>query len=176
MSWTDRLDEGLAERDVAEADNQLEQTNALLAKLVEELTGEAVDDLGYYSGGSSSASAAQDDGSRQETAEEQRDRREHFGGPVDVANSDTKQDPVRIALPFEATMLDLRQWSGTVFLAIDDPTDSNDDTLWAEYDGSTDDPVTEVPAAGSDTVWLATPDGSSATPQIDAWRSGLGGA
>lgn len=177
MSWTDRIDDELAERDVAEADNQLEQTNQLLAQLVESMTGEDPNvDLGYYSGGSSTASSAAERSTSSEgSAESTRDQRQHFGGAIQIDADDTKAAPVRVALPFAARLLDVRQWSGTIYVAIDDPTDSNDDTLWAAYDGTSDDPVTEIPAAGSDTLWLASPDGATASPQIDAWRSGLGG-
>lgn len=164
MSWTDRLDEGLAERDVAEADNELERTNQLLATLVENLTDEQVDELGYFGGGESTAAVAATERTTEEAP------RVHFGKAVSIAGSDTKDDPLQVALPFKAAELDLRGWSGTIYLSFRDPEQNPDDSLWYTVDGA-EAPVTELPV-DTTSLWLATPVGSTAEPQIDAWVRG----
>lgn len=95
--------------------------------------------------------------------------RQHFGGRVQIDSGDTRDDPEEVPIPFEATNLDLRDWSGTVYVAFEDPRDSDDNSYYAEFNGSNDDPVAEIPCR-TNTLWFASPSGSSATPLVDVWR------
>lgn len=169
----DELQEGI---DELAAGDEIEQTNQLLARLIQlqaEAAGIEDPELGYYAGGNSTASHDQE-ASRTTLTEEVRQARVHWGKRVQVSSGDTQDDPKKVALPFIAELFDLRDWSGTLYVAWRDPEQTSGDGLWAEYDGSRDDPVSEIPA-NTGTVWLATPSGSSASPLVDAWRHGLNG-
>lgn len=153
------------------AGDEVDQTNQLLAHLIR-VTAEANDldeqDLGYFGGGESTAST-RDLGRSTASTTESRDARQHFGGQVGIDGTDNRDDPRKVTLPFEARSLDVRAWSGTVYVAYSDPTNTDDPTYWHTLDGSRDDPVGSIPCE-TGTLWFATPDGNTADPLIDAWR------
>lgn len=169
MNGNDTFAEDAAEEylGLAERDDVLRQIRDLLAMQVRGgVGGEASEEW-------LTTTLAQDSGILDSEEDRSGTNREHFGGRVEI--SENKADPLRVVLPFEAKLLDLRDWSGTVYVSIDNPDDTNDSAIWAEYDGTNDDPVTEIPLGSSGKIWVASPDGSTVTPLIDAWRSGTGG-
>lgn len=152
-----------------EVDDRVGKTNELLARLVAIQAQQAgIDDvdLGYYSGGESTASTSSTDTTSEEAP------RVHFGRRVAVETSDIKDDPKKVALPFEADHLDLRDWSGQLYVAFRDPQQYSSDSLWYEVTGA-EAPITEL-AGDTSTVWLASDGGTAVSPLIDAWLHGVG--
>ena len=162
----DRANDLQQELDEWQVGDELQTTNQILMAMLQAQTNGTGTDLGYYSGGQSTASAVSPD--RATDGEEGGTDRQNYSKTVTVGADDDKDDPAKVDLPFTARLLDLRGWSGTVSLALSDPADNTDGTVWTDLDASNYDPATEIPARTS-TVWLAS-DGSSRTPTLDVWR------
>lgn len=152
---TKDLDQLLADFGVLDADNEQMVTNYLLAQLLAERTGT---DVSAWYGGASS----------EEAAGSGRDDRSHFYEEVSVSSNSGPEadDAQRVTFPFEARLVDLRGWSGTVYVSFDDP--SRHDNTYTPLDGANA-PVTELPAATAN-LWLYAD--SDLSVKVDAWREG----